>query len=56
MQEYYLGKPIVTLETVEAYITGLKKIGLDKLVYKTTDMEALLKAEQSNGSVNRLYL
>ncbi|KAI7852055.1 hypothetical protein BDC45DRAFT_195130 [Circinella umbellata] len=55
MQEYYLGKPIVTLETVEAYITGLKRIGLDKLVYKTTDMEVLLKTE-SSGSVNRLYL
>ncbi|KAI9490818.1 hypothetical protein BDB00DRAFT_874987 [Zychaea mexicana] len=55
MQEYYLGKPIVTLETVEAYIPALKKIGLDKLVYQTADMQALLKTEQS-GAVNRLYL
>ena len=55
MQEYYLGKPIVTLETIEAYVPALKKIGVENLAYNTGDVEAALKAD-GGSSTSRLYL
>ncbi|KAI8146047.1 hypothetical protein BJV82DRAFT_576372 [Fennellomyces sp. T-0311] len=55
MQEYYLGRPIVTLETVDAYVPALRKIGVDSAASNAADIEAVLKADHP-GSANRLYL
>ncbi|KAL1931650.1 hypothetical protein VTP01DRAFT_9793 [Rhizomucor pusillus] len=56
LQESYLGKPIITSETLDAYSEGLDAIGLTTLLYDSEKLQALWKQQRAEISQHRLYL
>ncbi|ORY99195.1 hypothetical protein BCR43DRAFT_488881 [Syncephalastrum racemosum] len=55
LQETYLGKPIVTSETLEAYTHGFQALNIN-IAYDLSKMEAAAKKQQIDQHHHRLYL